>query len=55
MPELLNLIGHTPLLPLHHALDLPDGVELYGKAEWYNLGGSVKDRPALWMIRDGEQ
>ena len=26
-----------------------------GKAEWYNPGGSVKDRPALWMIRDGEK
>ena len=31
------------------------GVRILGKAEWYNPGGSVKDRPALWMIRDGER
>ncbi len=31
------------------------GVRILGKAEWYNPGGSVKDRPALWMIRDGEK
>mgnify|MGYP005840281891 CR=1 FL=1 len=55
MTTLLDLVGQTPLLPLHHMLDLPAGVELYGKAEWYNPGGSVKDRPALWMIRDGER
>jgi cysteine synthase B len=30
-------------------------VRILGKAEWYNPGGSVKDRPALWMIRDGER
>ncbi len=53
--HILDLIGHTPLLPLHPVLDLPASIELYGKAEWYNLGGSVKDRPALWMIRDGER
>jgi cysteine synthase B len=35
--------------------DLPDTVKLYGKAEWYNPGGSVKDRPALSMIRAGEK
>lgn len=52
----LDLIGNTPLLRLSDVADgLPPGVELFGKAEWYNLGGSVKDRPALWMIRDGER
>jgi cysteine synthase B len=30
-------------------------VEVYAKAEWFNPGGSVKDRPALWMILDGER
>lgn len=51
-----ELVGNTPLLRLEH-LDppLPPGVELLAKAEWYNPGGSVKDRPALWMLRDGEQ
>jgi S-sulfo-L-cysteine synthase (O-acetyl-L-serine-dependent) len=52
----LDLIGNTPLLRLTGiADDLPPAVEIYAKAEWYNLGGSVKDRPALWMIRDGEE
>lgn len=56
MTNALDLIGNTPLLRLGGPDDgLPPGVELYGKAEWYNPGGSVKDRPALWMIRDGER
>jgi cysteine synthase B len=54
--QLVDLVGNTPLLRLARiAADLPSGVEVYAKAEWYNPGGSVKDRPALWMIRDGEQ
>jgi cysteine synthase B len=53
---LLDLVGNTPLLRLARvAPDLAPGVELYGKAEWYNPGGSIKDRPALFMIRDGER
>src|SRR5262245_43504742 len=53
---LLDLVGNTPLLRLTRvAPDLPPGVELYAKAEWYNPGGSVKDRPALAMIREGER
>ncbi|MBA3946044.1 MAG: cysteine synthase family protein [Herpetosiphonaceae bacterium] len=53
---LLDLIGNTPLLSLQRiAPDLPPEVEVYAKAEWANPGGSVKDRAALWMIRDGEQ
>ncbi|HMQ29793.1 MAG TPA: cysteine synthase family protein [Chloroflexaceae bacterium] len=52
----LDLIGNTPLLRLSGLDDgLPPGVEVFAKAEWHNLGGSVKDRPALWMIRDGER
>ena len=51
---LIDLVGNTPLLRLTRiAPDLAPGVALYGKAEWYNPGGSVKDRPALYMIRDG--
>src|SRR4051794_15467657 len=54
--SVIDLIGNTPLLRLARiAPDLPRGVELYAKAEWYNPGGSVKDRPALFMIRDGER
>ncbi|MFQ5907981.1 MAG: PLP-dependent cysteine synthase family protein [Thermoplasmata archaeon] len=46
------LIGNTPLLRLDAASWDLDGVTLRAKAEWFNPGGSVKDRPALWMIRD---
>jgi cysteine synthase B len=53
MSNPLDLIGNTPLVQITRAVDLPVGVALYAKAEWYNLGGSVKDRPALWMIRAG--
>jgi cysteine synthase B len=51
-----DLVGNTPLLRLARiAPELAPGVEVYAKAEWYNPGGSVKDRPALFMIRDGER
>jgi cysteine synthase B len=49
-------IGHTPLIRLRRVTrDLPDGVAVFAKAEYLNPGGSVKDRPALAMILDGEQ
>jgi cysteine synthase B len=49
-------IGNTPLLRLRTiARDLPVGVELFAKAEHLNPGGSVKDRPALSMILEGER
>jgi S-sulfo-L-cysteine synthase (O-acetyl-L-serine-dependent) len=53
-PSLLDLIGNTPLLKLNRLVEKP-GVEIYGKAEWANPGGSVKDRPALRMILEGER
>ncbi len=53
--SVLAQIGSTPLLRLEKlAADLP-GIEIYGKAEYFNPGGSVKDRPALNMILDGER
>ncbi len=52
----LHLVGRTPLIKLGKiAPDLPDSIRIYGKAEWYNPGGSVKDRPALNMITQGEK
>jgi cysteine synthase B len=49
-------IGNTPLLRLRSVTrDLPGGVELLVKAEHLNPGGSVKDRPALGMILEGER
>jgi cysteine synthase B len=52
---LLKAIGNTPLLQLETLTqDLP-GIEIYGKAEFLNPGGSVKDRAGLNMILDGER
>src|SRR5882724_6642911 len=49
-------IGNTPLIRLRSVTrDLPGGVEVLAKAEHLNPGGSVKDRPALWMILEGER
>ncbi len=52
--SLLDLIGNTPLIKLANLVANPR-VEIYGKAEWANPGGSVKDRPALNMILEGER
>ena len=55
-PRLADLIGHTPLLPLRRiAPHLPPRVRLFAKLEGFNPGGSVKDRPALWMLRAAER
>src|SRR4051794_19635390 len=52
---LLATIGNTPLIRLEKIpLDYP-GVEIFGKAEYFNPGGSVKDRAALNMVLDGER
>jgi cysteine synthase B len=49
------MIGRTPLVRLRRfEREIPEGVELYAKAEWQNPGGSVKDRAAARMILDGE-
>jgi len=50
----VDLVGDTPLLELPNIAAEVPGVRIFGKAEWRNPGGSVKDRPALWMIRAGE-
>ena len=51
--SLLDTIGNTPLLSLERVGQEFPGVEFCAKAEWFNPGGSVKDRPALSMIQDG--
>ncbi|BDI28156.1 cysteine synthase [Capsulimonas corticalis] len=50
-----QLIGNTPLVRLTSLEEEAPGVEIYAKAEFFNPGGSVKDRPALNMIREGER
>jgi len=52
---LLSTIGNTPLLRLERIAREFAGVEILAKAEYFNPGGSVKDRAALNMILDGER
>jgi S-sulfo-L-cysteine synthase (O-acetyl-L-serine-dependent) len=51
--SLLDRIGNTPLLRLERVGAEFPNVEFCAKAEWFNPGGSVKDRPALSMIQAG--
>jgi len=51
---LLSLIGRTPLLSLAHLERETPGVTLLAKAEWFNPGGSVKDRAAASIIHEAE-
>jgi len=49
--SILDLIGNTPLIKLHKMTEgISPGVEVYVKAEWFNPGGSVKDRPVFGVL-----
>src|SRR5215471_7902713 len=52
---LLDTIGNTPLIRLEKIPLAFPGVEIYGKAEYFNPGGSVKDRAARNMVLEGER
>ncbi|KUR74719.1 cysteine synthase A [Novosphingobium sp. FSW06-99] len=51
--DTLSLIGNTPLVRLKGPSEAA-GAEIYGKCEFANPGASVKDRAALWIVRDAE-
>ncbi|MBU2135991.1 MAG: pyridoxal-phosphate dependent enzyme, partial [Alphaproteobacteria bacterium] len=51
--SVLDTIGDTPLIRLNRASELT-GCEILGKAEFMNPGQSVKDRAALYIVRDAE-
>ena len=53
--SVLQSIGNTPLIRIQNLGREFSGVEIYAKAAWKNAGGSVKSRPALRMIEDGEK
>lgn len=53
--HLLAQIGNTPLIHLPRISNDFPGVEIYAKGEYFNPGGSVKDRPALNMVLEGER
>jgi S-sulfo-L-cysteine synthase (O-acetyl-L-serine-dependent) len=52
-PEILQRIGNTPLRELTSYST--ENIKFYAKLEWYNPFGSVKDRAAFWMVKDGEK
>ena len=51
--DITSAIGNTPLIRLRRASE-ETGCEIWGKCEWANPGASVKDRAALWIVRDAE-
>ena len=53
--RVLETVGNTPLIELPRISAEVAPVRIFGKAEWYNPGGSVKDRPALNMVLEGEK
>jgi S-sulfo-L-cysteine synthase (O-acetyl-L-serine-dependent) len=52
---LFGNIGNTPLLRIRNIAIPNDYVEIYAKAEWFNPGGSIKDRPVLNMLLEAEK
>ncbi len=52
--DTISLIGNTPLVLLKGPSEAA-GAEIYGKCEFANPGASVKDRAALWIVRDAEE
>ena len=54
VPGFVELIGNTPLIRLHGPSEAT-GCEILGKCEFLNPGGSVKDRAALYIVRDAER
>jgi len=53
--SILQRIGNTPLIRVRHLEKEFPHITFYAKAEWFNPGGSVKDRPALRMIEEAER
>ena len=51
--SIVELIGNTPLIELNGFKELSSDKRIFVKAEWFNPGGSIKDRAALSMINDG--
>ena len=52
--NIVDLIGNTPLIKLKYPSEITQ-CEIYGKAEFLNPGGSIKDRTALGIILDAEK
>ena len=50
--DIVKEVGNTPLVRLNNLFNLK---EVYAKIEWCNPSGSVKARPASWMLNEGEK
>ena len=53
--SILSAIGNTPLIELNNLNNKRPKVRILGKLEGTNPGGSVKDRPAYWMVKKAEE
>jgi len=53
--SLLSFIGNTPLIQIRRMTRHLRRIQIFAKAEWFNPGGSVKDRAGLKIIEDGER
>ena len=53
--SILSAIGNTPLVELTNLNSKKPNVRIFGKLEGTNPGGSIKDRPAYWMIKKAEE
>lgn len=51
--DITDLIGKTPMVKINKLTD-PEDATIYAKLEWYNIGGSIKDRMALYIIKNAE-
>lgn len=52
MRDITEAVGNTPMVDLTEALSLKNGSRVLAKLEFFNPSGSVKDRPALFIVRD---
>ena len=55
LTRVVELVGSTPLLELSRIAEEVAPVQVFAKAEWFNPGGSVKDRPALNIVLEAEK
>ncbi|MHC4704548.1 MAG: pyridoxal-phosphate dependent enzyme, partial [Planctomycetota bacterium] len=53
--SIVSAIGNTPLVELNALNKRKGRVRIFGKLEGANPGGSIKDRPAYWMIKKAEE
>ncbi len=50
--SVLSCVGNTPLIRIDISQDIPEGVKIFAKLEYFNPGGSIKDRPISRMIKE---